>query len=265
MKWKLTLAFDGTGHHGWQSQQSGMGVQDHLEAALACLFLSKPGVVSSSRTDAGVHAWGLVAHFEVPAQEFRMPARHLPLAINALLPGSIRVRAAQRVAAGFHARFDAVAKEYRYRIWNHPVMDPLSRHLAWHVPGKLDHAAMLEAARALVGHHDFRAFTSMRGGTLKDPCRTLHRCVVRRSGPENLVLLEGSGFLYKMCRGIVGTLVQTGEGRFTPAEVANMLVPGKIRRAGMNAPAHGLVLWRVRYPRAKKTPGAPFTGDSSPF
>jgi tRNA pseudouridine38-40 synthase len=247
MKWKLTLAFDGTDYHGWQAQRSGLGVQDRVEAALARLFPSTPAVVSSSRTDAGVHAWGMVVHFEIPAEEFRMEPRHLPLAVNALLPESIRVRSAQRVAEDFHARFDAVAKEYRYRIWNHPAMHPLLRQQAWHVPRTLDLAAMRQAARLLTGRHDFRAFTSNRGGTLNDSHRTLHRCVVKRGGSELTVLLDGPGFLYKMCRGIVGTLVQVGEGRFPPEAVADMLASGDRRHSGMNAPAHGLVLWRVRY------------------
>lgn len=247
MKWKLTLSFDGAGFSGWQSQRTGRGVQDALEGALGRLFASGPGVISSSRTDAGVHAWGMVVHFEVPREECRMEGGALRLALNGLLPETVRVRAARRVGAGFHARFDAVGKEYRYRIWNDAVMHPLKRHEAWHVPRALDLTAMREAAERLVGRRDFRAFTSKRDGVLEDAVRTLRRCEVRRRGREVTVVMEGSGFLYKMCRGIVGTLVQVGEGKFAAEDVGRMLESGDRRVAGVNAPALGLVLWRVGY------------------
>jgi tRNA pseudouridine38-40 synthase len=220
-----------------------------VEAALARIFPGAPRLESSSRTDSGVHARGLVAHFELPADHPVMPARALPLALNALLPDDIRVLAAAHAPAGFNARFDALSKEYRYHVWNRPAMDPLRRHRAWHVPRPLDPAAMRAAAALLVGRHDFTAFTSRRAGELKDPVRTLVRCDVLVRGPEIVFRLEGGGFLYKMCRGIVGTLVRVGEGRIPPEAVGAMLDGRDRRAAGMNAPAHGLVLWRVRYPR----------------
>jgi tRNA pseudouridine38-40 synthase len=246
-KFKLTIAYEGTAWQGWQAQRSGLGVQNAVHRALAGLFPSHPEVTGSSRTDAGVHARGLVAHVEIPADEMRMPVRHLPLAINALLPPDIRVMAACRVPAAFHARFDAVSKEYHYEIWNHPVMDPLRRNQAWHVPQALDIAAMRQAAAAFEGRHDFRAFTANRGGELRDPVRTLHRCAIRRQGHQVTFILVGGGFLYKMCRGIVGTLVQIGQGRHPADSVPELLATGDRRRTGVNAPAYGLTLWRVRY------------------
>lgn len=247
LKFKLTLAYDGTAWQGWQSQRSGKGVQDRVEAALARLFPAAPRVESSSRTDAGVHARGMVAHFEIPAEQFRMPARHLALAINACLPDDIRVSAAVRAPASFHARFDATGKQYRYRVWNDPVMDPLRRAQAWHVPRPLDLAAMREAAAHFIGRQDFRAFTANRGDVLEDAVRTLTRCDIVRRGRELTFVIEGEGFLYKMCRGIVGTLVQVGEGRVPAAGVKDMLAQRDRRAAGVNAPAHGLVLWKVFY------------------
>lgn len=250
MKLKLTLAYDGTAYQGWQSQRSGLAVQDQLHTALARLFPGAPQLTGSSRTDAGVHALGMVAHLEL--EDLRMPTRHLPLALNALLPPDIRVLTAVRAKADFHARFDAVAKEYRYRIWNHAAMNPLLRTQAWHVARPLDLAAMQEAAALLTGRHDFRAFTAKRPGVLGDSTRTLERCEVKRRGAEITVTLQAPGFLYKMCRGIVGTLVQAGEGRFPAAAVSEMLVSRDRRTAGVNAPAHGLVLWKVRYHPAKR-------------
>jgi tRNA pseudouridine38-40 synthase len=249
LKFKLTIAYDGTGWHGWQSQKSGFGVQDQIEKALARLFGGAPKLESSSRTDTGVHARGLVAHFEIPRATFRMPARRLALAVNALLPDDIRVRSAVRAPASFHARFDATGKQYRYHVWNDPVMNPLRRHDAWHVPRPLDLDVMRQAASRFVGRMDFRAFTSNRGGGLRDSTRTVTRCEVRKQGPLVTFIIEGEGFLYKMCRGIVGTIIQSGEGRFPPDEVDRMFAEKDRKRSGVNAPGHGLVLWKVLYPR----------------
>jgi len=247
LKFKLTLAYDGAAYHGWQSRKEGTGVQNRVEAALARLFASAPRLESSSRTDSGVHAWGMVTHCEVPRAEFNMPPGKLALALNACLPDDIRVRSTVRVPADFHARFDAVGKQYRYQIWNHPVMNPLLRDQAWHVPRGLDFSAMNDAAARFVGRQDFRSFTANRGVVLEDAVRTLTRCEVRKRGSQVTVVIEGGGFLYKMCRGIVGTLVQVGEGRFPAAEVSEMLRQRDRRSAGVNAPAHGLVLWKVFY------------------
>jgi tRNA pseudouridine38-40 synthase len=247
LKFKLTLAFDGGAYRGWQSRPEGTGVQDQVEAALAKLFASAPCVESASRTDSGVHARGLVAHFVLPREEFRMPEERLVPTLNGCLPEDVRVVAAVSVSADFHARFDATGKQYRYHVWNHPVMDPLSRGRRWHVPQRLELTAMREAAEILTGCHDFRAFTAKRDGVLGDSVRTLTRCEIVKKGPELTFVIEGSGFLYKMCRGLVGTLVQVGQGKFTPQDVAAMLAPKDRRDAGVNAPAHGLVLWRVFY------------------
>jgi tRNA pseudouridine38-40 synthase len=184
LKFKITLAYDGTAYQGWQSQKSGLGVQDRVEQALEKLFSIRPHLESSSRTDAGVHALGMVAHFEIPAEAFRMPTKHLALGINACLPDDIRVISAVQARPDFHARFDALGKQYRYQVWNHPAMNPLLRSHAWHVPGTLDLAAMRQAAELFVGRHDFRTFTSNRGAELKDAVRTLTRCEVRRSGSQ---------------------------------------------------------------------------------
>jgi tRNA pseudouridine38-40 synthase len=246
-KFKLTIAYDGTGYEGWQVQKIGTGVQEKLEAALAKLFPSKPRTHSSSRTDTGVHALGMVVHFEVPAAEARMPARKLALALNAWLPEDVRVVAAARAAKDFHARFQARGKQYRYFIWNHPAMNPLIRATAWHVPKKLDLAAMRVAARQFVGKHDFQSFAANPGYLKESTVRALRRCELRRSGPLLTIVIEGDGFLYKMCRGIAGTLVQVGLGKFPADGIGAMLARRDRRVAGMTAPAHGLVLWKVFY------------------
>jgi tRNA pseudouridine38-40 synthase len=244
---KLTVAYDGTGYEGWQTQKIGTGVQEKLEAALAKLFPSKPRVHSSSRTDTGVHALGMVAHFDLPPAELRMTLRKLALALNAWLPEDIRVLAAGRAAKDFHARFGASGKQYRYFVWNHPAMNPLIRHTAWHVPRPLDLLAMRRAGRLLLGRHDFASFTANPGYDRSSTVRTLTRCDLKRAGHLLTFIIEGDGFLYKMCRGIVGTLVQAGLGKFPAAELRRMLSRRDRRAAGMTAPAHGLVLWKVYY------------------
>jgi tRNA pseudouridine38-40 synthase len=252
VKFKLTIAYDGTGYEGWQVQKTGTGVQEKVETALARLFPSKPRLHSSSRTDTGVHALGMVAHFEVPTVECKMTPDKLALALNAWLPEDIRVRNAARAPKKFHARFDASGKQYRYVVWNHPAMNPLIRQTAWHVPRELGIKAMRKAAPLLVGKHDFRSFTASTDYDKGSTIRTLSRCEIKRNGPQLTFIIEGDGFLYKMCRGIVGTLVQIGQGKFPPEEITGMLAKKDRRVAGMTAPAKGLVLWKVFYKPQKR-------------
>ena len=246
-KFKLTIAYDGTGYEGWQVQKTGTGVQEIVETALAKLFPSKPRLHSASRTDTGVHALGMVAHFEIPGAESRMSARRLALAINAWLPEDIRVLSAVRTSKEFHARFDAAGKQYRYFVWNHTAMNPLLRRSAWHVTRPLNLKAMRAAAPLFVGRRDFKSFAASRNYEMKSTVRRLTRCDIKKSGPKLTFIIEGDGFLYKMCRGIVGTLVQIGLGKFPADEIRRMLAKKDRRMAGMTAPAHGLVLWKVFY------------------
>ena len=247
LKFKLVIAYDGTAYQGWQVQKTGTGVQEKIEAACGKMFPSVRRIHSSSRTDTGVHALGMVAHVEIPRAEFKMPVGRLALALNAFLPADIRVLSAARAPEKFHARFDATGKQYRYFVWNHAVMNPLLQNRAWHVPAKLDLADMRAAAKLFIGKHDFRCFAGTRSYEMKSNVRTLKRCDLKKSGAQLTFIIEGDGFLYKMCRGIVGTLVQVGQGKIPPAKVADILASRDRRAAGMTAPAHGLVLWKVFY------------------
>jgi len=247
VKIKLMIAYEGTRYEGWQVQKFGRGVQEVIEGALAKLFPSKPRLHGSSRTDTGVHARGMVAHIELPAAESRIPMRKLPLAINAHLPDDIRVLTASRCRPEFHARFSASGKQYRYFVWNAAVHDPLLRQQTWLVPRRLNVAVMRAAATRLVGRHDFASFAATREYTMKSTVRTVRRCEIKRSGPLLTFIIEGDGFLYRMCRGIVGTLVQIGLGKTSPEDIDRILLSKDRRAAGMSAPAHGLVLWKVFY------------------
>ena len=247
LKFKLTIAYEGTNYAGWQVQKTGTGVQEKIEMALAKLFPSRPRLHSSSRTDTGVHALGMVAHFEAPSRECTLLPAKLLLALNAWLPQDIRVIAAARARNDFHARFDATGKQYRYFVWNAPAMNPLIRHTAWHVPRLLDLRAIRTAAPAFIGKHDFRSFSSNQGYAKTSTVRTLTRCDLKRSGHLLTFIIEGDGFLYRMCRGIVGTLIQVGQAKFSADEISRMLARKDRRGSGMTAPAHGLVLWKVFY------------------
>jgi tRNA pseudouridine38-40 synthase len=249
LKFKLTISYDGTSYQGWQTQKIGVGVQQKVEQALAKLFPSKPLLHSSSRTDTGVHAIGMIAHFEVPANKCKMAARKLALALNAWLPQDIRIMSAVSAQKNFHARFDATGKQYRYFVWNHTAMNPLIRTTAWHVSRPLDLAGMRLAARLFKGTRDFQSFAANSGYAKESTVRTLTRCDVKANGSLLTFIIEGDGFLYKMCRGIVGTLIQVGLGKFRAEEIEQMLSKKDRRVAGMTAPAQGLVLWRVFYRR----------------
>lgn len=247
MKLKLTIAYDGAAYAGWQAQKNGVGVQQRVEEAVAKIFPGASRLHSSSRTDTGVHAMGMVAQVEIPGDAVRMPAAKVALAVNAHLPRDIRVMAAVRCPAEFDARFDAKGKQYRYFMWVGPAMNPLLRHQAWHVTRPLDLTAMRAAAKLFLGRHDFKSLAATRNYEMSSTVRTLTRCDIKRNGPLLTFIIEGDGFLYKMCRGIVGTLIQVGSGKIAPDEIAGILARKDRRAAGMTAPAHGLVLWKVFY------------------
>jgi tRNA pseudouridine38-40 synthase len=257
IKFKLTIAYDGTAYEGWQVQKTGTGVQELVETALAKLFPSKPRLHSASRTDTGVHALGMVAHFEIPGAEFKLSTSKLVLALNAWLPEDIRVLSTTRVPKDFHARFDAAGKQYRYFVWNHTAMNPLLRHTAWQVTRPLNLKAMRAAAPLFVGRRDFKSFAASRNYEMKSTVRRLARCDIKKSGSLLTFVIEGDGFLYKMCRGIVGTLVQIGLGKFPADEIKRMLLKKDRRVAGMTAPAQGLVLWRVFYSTQRHSAAKP--------
>lgn len=241
----MTIAYDGANYAGWQAQKTGVGVQQRVEEAVAKIFPGASRLHSSSRTDTGVHALGMVAQLEIPPS--RMPVAKVALAINAYLPRDIRIMKVARCRADFDARFDAKGKQYRYFVWMGPAMNPLLRHQAWHVCHPLDVAAMRRAAASFLGRHDFKSLAGTRSYEMSSTVRTVTRCEIKRNGPLLALIIEGDGFLYKMCRGMAGTLVQVGQGKVEPDAIKRILAQKDRRAAGMTAPAHGLVLWKVYY------------------
>jgi tRNA pseudouridine38-40 synthase len=246
MRLKLTVEYDGTDFVGWQRQSNGPSVQAAIEDALTDMHGGVATTIrGAGRTDAGVHALGQVAHFDAP------PGTHVPLhgyerGLNAVLPRAIAIRAVERVADDFDARFSAHKKLYRYSIWTAPVRSPMRDRYVWHLRRAIDAARMQEAAHALVGRHDFSAFRAA-DCERKTTTRTLSRLAVARSEDLVTIEVEADAFLKNMVRIIVGTLCEVGWGKRTPADVQRVLDGRDRRQAGITAPAQGLALVRVDY------------------
>ncbi|MEQ1575032.1 MAG: tRNA pseudouridine(38-40) synthase TruA [Vicinamibacterales bacterium] len=280
---KLTIAYDGTRFVGWQRQAEGTSIQGLLEEALARFEGAPVTVHGAGRTDAGVHALGQVASTVVACHH---DVTTLLRALNAQLPEDVRLVRIEEVPPGFHARFSARSKSYRYVIRNAATGDPFDRGYTWHVPEPLDLAAMRQAARALIGTHDFAVFQST-GSSVGSTVRTIFRSELLVAPPANgldlwdqplsirrgmtqgqakqqvrdkdptesappearLIAYEvaGDGFLRHMVRAIVGTLMEIGRGRRQPEDIGKLLVGGVRSDAGVTAPSHGLCLVGVVY------------------
>jgi tRNA pseudouridine38-40 synthase len=242
---KFVVAYDGGPFAGWQSQKHGNTIQDHLERAFQRVNNAPVRVHGAGRTDAGVHALGQCAHVDV-TNERLIPSRWIA-ALNSNLPPEIRVLRCQRVTKNFHARYSALGKIYRYRIWSGPVLTPFEYQRAWHLPFELDLAAMRNAARCFVGRHDFATFAANRGQPDPDTVRTIHSLTVRRQGSAWAMQFDGNGFLYKMVRLMVGAIVACGMGKMDPANLVARLQRRHCNGRRLAAPAAGLYLVRVRY------------------
>lgn len=244
---KLICEFDGAGFRGWQVQVGVRTVQQELEQALEQLSGQRLRVHSSGRTDSGVHARGMVAHFDC---DLELPLRAYREGLNRLLPPDLAVVSATVVPEDFHARFSAIGKWYRYTILNQPVRSPLQHQRAWHLKSRLDLERMLQAAGLLVGCHDFAAFRAA-SCEAKTTQRDIYRLELHREGELLLIDVHGSGFLQHMVRIIVGTLVEVGQDRRPVASVAELLANGNRDAAGVTAPGAGLCLMEVFYPAVR--------------
>jgi tRNA pseudouridine38-40 synthase len=242
--YRIVLEYDGTHFSGLQFQPEERTIAGEVQRALSTLFAEPIRISAAGRTDAGVHAAGQVVSF-TSAREF--PASRLTLALNANLPDDVTARDAAIVDDAFSARFDALARVYVYRILNRTFPSALARRYAHHVYQPIDLDLMRTAARDLIGEHDFVAFCGVlpeRGGTV----RTIQSIDISRSGDDVYVRIVGGGFLHRMVRISVGTLVEIATLRRAPDEIPAIIASRDRRRAGYTAPAAGLVLAGVRYP-----------------
>lgn len=246
---RIVVEYDGTCYSGWQVQKDKPTVQGELQRAVEEITERKTLVAGSGRTDAGVHAEGQAANFHTLSP---IPARKWPEALNAHLPPDIAVLSADEVPLEFHAQYAATSKIYRYRILNRPVRGALERDRTHLVKSPLDVALMNEAAHALVGTHDFRAFGSEMSKK-EMTIRTLFLFEVSGRGSQIDFVVHGDGFLYNQVRSMVGTLLEVGLGKHPPAWVREVLESRDRAKAGANVPARGLCLVEVRFdgkPRA---------------
>jgi len=242
-RFRVVVEYDGTDFSGWQRQVEERTVQGTLEDALKAMTGESVFVRGAGRTDAGVHADGQVATFEIGVD---IPPHGLLRGMNSALPPDVALVDVAEAPSDFDARFSARGKVYRYTVWSHFVRSPLRSRRAWHVREPLDVEAIRTAAAALVGDHDFRAFRA------SDCDRRTTRRIVRaididRQGAVLTIDVEATAFLKNMVRILVGTLIDIGRGRVPPDAVARMLATGDRTIGGMTAPPQGLTLLRVIY------------------
>jgi tRNA pseudouridine38-40 synthase len=243
---KLTIAYDGSAFAGWQSQKHGNTIQDRLEGAIQRVVGKRLPVHGAGRTDAGVHAIGQCAHVDLPDRS-HSPAEWQRI-LNALLPLQIRIMRARFVAKDFHARFSALTKTYRYRIWTAAVLPPFEIGRAWHVMKSVECEKVERATRLFIGTHDFAGFAANRRKQEASTRRTIFRASAKKSGSLLAIEFVGNGFLYKMVRMMVGAIIEHATGKISLANLRKRLIsPRETRATRFVAPAEGLILVRIRY------------------
>jgi tRNA pseudouridine38-40 synthase len=240
---RVVVEYDGTDFSGWQRQPGMRTVQGCLEDAIREMTGEQVFVRAAGRTDAGVHADGQVASFPLAA---RIPPHGILRGVNSILPVDLAIIEVAEAAPDFDARFSARGKVYRYTVWNHLVRSPLHARTTWHVRHALDMAAIRQAAAALCGEHDFRAFRAA-DCERRSTRRLIRRLDVDRQGALLTFDIEATAFLKNMVRILVGTLVDLGRGRLAPEVIARMLETGDRTAGGITAPPQGLTLLRVLY------------------
>ncbi|GCF94324.1 tRNA pseudouridine synthase A [Enterococcus florum] len=246
VRYKAIIAYDGTHFHGFQRQPKGRTVQEELEKTLANINNGEPiTVFGSGRTDAGVHALGQVIHFDYPQER---PVERMRFALDTQTPEDIAVSAVEIVPDTFHARYDVQEKTYHFHVQIQKPRSPFRRHYASYYPYPLDLDKIREALPDLLGTHDFTSFCAT-GGSIEDKVRTIYQAemVVSPDGKELTFIFRGNGFLYKMIRILVGTLLKIGNGRMPADSIPAVLAQKDRNAAGPTAHPEGLYLAEVRY------------------
>ncbi len=246
--YKLTIAYDGTNYSGWQIQPNAVSIQELIQNALK-VFLHKEKVIliGSGRTDAGVHALAQVAHFKFPEE---IDLVRLLSALNGILPRDIRIAKAELADEAFHSQYSARGKIYHYHIYLDKVMDPFRRLYCWQMRRQLDLPLLTKSAACFIGTHNFTSFAneSHAGSAAKNPVRTIYRLdIVEEPGGLRLEF-EGNGFLYKMVRNIVGTMVDVASKKRPFEDIQEIFLSKDRRKASLAAPPQGLFLVQVHYP-----------------
>jgi tRNA pseudouridine38-40 synthase len=241
---KATIAYDGTAYAGWQVQPGHVTVQSEIERVVREVTGEKARVHCSGRTDAGVHAKGQVAHFDLNKT---ITPQKLQTGMNALLAEDIRIMSLRIARPDFHARYDAKSKLYLYFIWNTAVLPPFLTRYRTHIKRPLDIALMAKAAGHLEGEHDFAAFSANPNREVDGTVRILHELSVRQTASEVRIAARGNGFLYKMVRSLSGFLIRVGGGEIEPESAVDILKSCERTARVPTAPPQGLFLWKVQY------------------
>ena len=252
VKYALLIEYDGNGLVGWQKQDEGISVQGSLQKAAKSIFNENFEIQGSGRTDAGVHALGQVAHIYLP-KNHKLTSKHpfyIISAFNALLKDTkIRVVSAKQVKSEFNARFSAVKRFYKYRILCRAAPPGLDKGKVWHIRQKLDLKLMEEGIKHILGQHDFTSFRTIKCQA-KSPIRTLDEITFANEGDEVIIRVKAKSFLHSQVRIIVGTIVKIGDKTWDPEQIKKILHAKDRSLAGPTAPADGLYLEKVDYPKS---------------
>ncbi len=240
---KLTIEYDGTNYCGWQKQNNEKTIQEEIEKAIYKAVGEVVEVIGSSRTDAGVHARGMVANFKTNAT---IPFDKFKYAINDKLPDDIAIIESEEVSEDFHARYDSKGKTYCYSIINRQQKPAIGRNYVYHFKWDLDIEKMREACKHFIGKHDFKAFRSL-GSSVKTTERTIEELYIESEGEKINIFITADGFLYNMVRIIVGTLLKVGRGKIPVEDIEKIILLGDRKKAGPCVPAQGLILEKVYY------------------
>ena len=241
----LTVAYDGTGYHGFAFQENTTTIEGVLNESIETLTGEKTEVIGASRTDAGVHAYGNVVVFDTTST---IPAEKFGAALNTKLPEDIRIMDSIEVPGDFHPRKCYSEKTYEYRILNTKTPIPVRRHYTWNCTYPLDEKRMNQAAAYFVGEHDFTSFCNVESQAISH-VRTIISAKVERIDDEIIITIVGNGFLYNMVRIIAGTLMQVGRGKNEPEDIKRMLEAKDRIAAGPTAPPQGLLLIKYDFPK----------------
>lgn len=239
----LTISYDGTAYHGWQTQQNAITVQSVICEAVSQLLKVDTSVTGTSRTDAGVHARAFTCHLDC---EDSIPKEAFLRGLNSVLPNDIAVLDCKEVAGDFHARYNAKGKTYCYHIYNSNKKDPFKMRYAWQIERPLSVEKMNEFAKSMIGEHDFYAFSSS-GRSVDNTVRTIRDCSVTKKGDDIILTVTADGFLYNMVRIIAGTAVAVSDGKVAVDDIPDILQKRERERLGITAPPQGLFLEKVHY------------------
>jgi len=241
---KMIVSYDGSRYNGWQRQKNSPNtIQELIENVIHDCIKEKVTIISSGRTDAGVHAYGQVINFNVQST---LPLKEIQRVINIALPNDIAIKSIEEVGERFHSRYNAKSKIYVYKILNSDVHDPFIRKYAYYCPHDLDIEKMKRAARLFIGQHNFNGFSSAKASN-KSTERIIYSLDIVQNGEEIEISYHGNGFLYNMVRIMTGTLIEIGLRKLPEDVITTALKTGERQVAGYTAPPHGLVLAEVKY------------------